>query len=62
LKSLPVSFSELGLLQISVPTGYNEVSITLNAQREEKLGKTISLISVLLSLFFLFLMRWKPSV
>jgi hypothetical protein len=55
--SLPIHFSELGLLQISVPTGKHEVSLTLDAVIEEKIGQIISVVSAMLTLFLVFLLR-----
>jgi hypothetical protein len=56
-QSLPVHFSELGLLQISVPTGKHEVSLTLDAVIEERIGQIISVVSAVLTLYLVFLLR-----
>lgn len=48
---LPVHFSKLGLLQISVPAGKHQVSVTLDAGVEERVGQIISAISATIALF-----------
>ena len=55
-QSLPINFSELGLLQISVPTGKHEVFLTLDAVIEERIGQMISAVSSILTLFLVFLL------
>lgn len=45
INSLPINFSELGLLQISVPTGKNEVYLTLAPIAEEQIAQMISVAS-----------------
>lgn len=48
---IPIQPSQLnGLLQISVPTGYNEVLVTLEAGKEEYIGQIVSAISSLITL------------
>lgn len=51
-QSLPVYFSELGLLQVSVPSGNHKVFITLDAVIEERIGQIISAITAILTLVF----------
>lgn len=61
LQSLPVTFSELGLLQISVPTGKQEVYLTLEAGIEERIGQLITAFSVIVILFLgFFHIYWNP--
>ncbi|MBR8834055.1 MAG: hypothetical protein DSM106950_08440 [Stigonema ocellatum SAG 48.90 = DSM 106950] len=53
-ESLPIHFSELGLLQISVPSGKHELYITLDTLIEERIGQIISAVSAILLLFLVF--------
>ena len=56
-QSLPVHFSELGLLQISVPTGKHEVWVTLDGVIEERIGQIISAVFAILLILTYFRLR-----
>ena len=56
-QSLPVHFSELGWLQISVPTGKHEVLVTLDAVIEERIGQIISAVFATLLILTYFRLR-----
>ncbi len=49
-RSLPIHPSKLGILQISVPAGNHEVSVTLEAVKPELIGQIISAVSAILTL------------
>jgi hypothetical protein len=61
-QSLPMHFSELGLIQISVPAGKHEVSLTLDAVIKEQIGQIISVVSAMLTLFLVFLLSRDCSL
>ncbi|MFK8183086.1 MAG: 6-pyruvoyl-tetrahydropterin synthase-related protein [Phormidesmis sp.] len=54
LQKAPARFSELGLLQILVPTGQHEIVLSLNALREERLAQIMSALSAVIVLLLYF--------
>ncbi len=59
-QSLPVHFSELGWLQISVPNGKHEVWVTLDAVVEERIGQIISAVFATLLILTYFRLQVSP--
>jgi hypothetical protein len=53
---LPIHPSKFGILQISVPAGEHEISVTLDAVIEELIGQMISAVSAVITLMLVFIL------